>query len=74
MFACFEDAQFTEQQHCKPTLPTEIQAILSPGLLLKLCFGLVVLRGYTSILIPCEAQPCTKCRIRKRVVKSDPDT
>jgi hypothetical protein len=29
---------FTYQQHCKPTLPSEIQAIQSPGVLLNLCF------------------------------------
>ncbi len=62
------------QQHCKPTLPTEIQAIQSPGLLLNRCFWVPVSRCYKRIIIPREAQPCTECRSRKRIVKSDPDT
>ncbi len=51
---------FTYKHLCKPTLSTVILTIWSLCVFfLKLCFEVKVSRSYTSILISCEAQPCT---------------
>ena len=40
----------------------------------QLYFGMVIFELATSLLIPCEVQTCTECRIQKCVSKLDPDT
>jgi len=44
---------------CKPTLPTELRATWSPGLLLQLCFGVAV-QQYTSFQPPFKEHICTE--------------